>query len=238
MARLNGLAAIVLGGDSGCAEGLAERLAAEGANVLRIDDAAADSVAQSVDEAVETLGRLDLLVCAHDAPPPTATPSDEAAEDHVYSAVWQEHFELPRAAMRAALPHLRAQDGGGQVVALVSQYGDSVWRGIGAYQAASEALKAHIRSAAEEWGRFNVRVNALLPAADTIGYRQLRSRHPDAADRLARALPLGRLGSPQRDIGGALMLLASESGRYLTGHMIHVDGGQHLAPSPYEALIA
>jgi len=236
MARLNGQAAIVLGGPGGCALGLAQRLAGEGAQVHLIAELPDDGLARAVDDAAATLGRVDLLVCAQDPPPATAAPSDDAAEGELYNDAWLTAFETPREAMRAALPHLRA-NGGGHIVALVSQCSDSVWRGIGPYQAASEALKAYIRTTAEEWGRFNVRVNALLPAADTAGYRCQRSRNPEAADRLVQALPLGRLGCPQKDIGGALMFLVGESGRYLTGHMVHADGGQHLAPSPYEALM-
>jgi NAD(P)-dependent dehydrogenase (short-subunit alcohol dehydrogenase family) len=49
--------------------------------------------------------------------------------------------------------------------------------------------------------------------------------------------PMQRMGDPVADIGGAVMLLLGDAGRFLTGHVLYADGGQHLTPSPFEAVV-
>jgi NAD(P)-dependent dehydrogenase (short-subunit alcohol dehydrogenase family) len=251
---------VIAGGADGVGRGIALRFALEGARVVIIgsDMAKADftmralaaipaeakhlvadlgtraDVENAMRQAAEAFGRIDILVNAleHEAP---AAALEEIHDDQFARTMTRE-LQVPLWAMRAALPCMK-QQGGGHIINVVSLYGDSTWRAHGDYHAAAEAVKALTRTAAEEWGPHGILVNAIMPAADTPAYQRYRVRHPEYADRLVKDSPLGRMGDPERDIGGAAMLLVSDAGRFLTGHMIHADGGQHLTPSPYEALI-
>jgi NAD(P)-dependent dehydrogenase (short-subunit alcohol dehydrogenase family) len=238
--RLQGRSAVVLCGHTadadGLGPGLAQRLRDEGAQVALLaaeDLADAPALQQALDAAVARQGGLDILLnVPFDAEAPKATAALSEAD---WAAAHRSAFDQPRWAMQAALPHL--QRGGGCIVNVVSQYGDSVWRGVAAYNAACEALKGLTRSAAEEWGVHGIRVNALVPAAAAAPFTALAATKPEAVAQLLATVPLRRMGDVQRDIGGALMLLVGDAGRYLTGHIVHADGGQHLAPSPYEAAV-
>src|SRR5258705_238501 len=84
------------------------------------------------------------------------------------------------------------------------------------------------RSAACEWGRFNITVNAIAPTAMGATFHKLAAENPGFAERSAAARPLGRSGDPELDIGPVVVFLASEMARYVTGESIHVDGGLHL----------
>ncbi|MGH8444231.1 MAG: SDR family NAD(P)-dependent oxidoreductase, partial [Solimonas sp.] len=171
-------------------------------------------------------GRLDILINAGDEPADFAPLEQKALAvgGAAQAVLW---------AMQAAFPAMR--ENGGRIVNLVAPLGDSLNRQAADAVAASEAIKSLTRSAAEEWGCHNILVNALATAADTASFRQLRERAPAAVDALVAASPMTRMGDPVEDIGGAVMLLLGESGRFLTGHVLYADGGQHLTPTPYEA---
>lgn len=50
---------------------------------------------------------------------------------------------------------------------------------------------------------------------------------PEMEDRLARRIPLGRIGDPERDVGSAVAFLVSPAARYVTGQTLGVDGGHY-----------
>jgi NAD(P)-dependent dehydrogenase (short-subunit alcohol dehydrogenase family) len=236
MGRLTGQIALITGTLEGVGRGIALRFEREGASIVAIaPDQDKAGMEQAVRQAAACFGRLDILVNAveHAGGPMTL----EQFDDEQLAQTLARQLHGPLWTMRAALPIMRRQ-GGGRILNIVSAYGDSTWRALGDYHAACEALKALTRTAAEEWGPYGILVNALLPAADTPAYQRHRDGQPERADQLVKNSALGRMGDPERDIGGAAMLLVSDAGRFITGHMVYADGGQHLTPSPYEALIA
>ncbi len=135
---------------------------------------------------------------------------------------------------------IAAHGQGGSIVNIASAAGlASMAYGAG-YGAAKAALINLTRSMAVEWGRYQLRVNAVAPG--TIRTRKLgRARFDQAAPgtgesaemaRLTRAvIPLGRRGESE-DVAGAVLYLLSDLARYVTGQTIAVDGGA-LARAPY-----
>lgn len=238
MGRLNGRVALVTQAASGLGAGIATRLQAEGATVVKVDVGGADlnSALQSKAEAeriaAEVLkqhGRIDILVNG----------ADEAAEFAPLERKTQAVGAAAQAVlwmMQAVYPAMREQKGG-RIVNLVATLGDSINRQAADAVATSEAIKSLTRSAAEEWGCHNILVNALAPAADTEHFQRLRAAAPQAVDALVAGTPMLRMGDPVADIGGAVMLLVSDAGRFITGHVLYADGGQHLTPTPFEALV-
>ncbi len=230
MERLNGHVAIVTQAAQGVGRGIACRLAEEGAAVVSVDGAAASKqqAERIVADVLKRHERIDILINgaveATDFSP--LQHKQQAVGPAAQCALWM---------MQAAFPAMHRK--GGSIVNIVSLLGDSIWRQAADSIAADEALKALTRSAAEEWGQYNILVNAVVAAADTEAFRRLRERDPETVDKLVSGTPMGRMGDPQKDIGGALMLLLGDAGRYLTGHVLYVDGGQHLTPAPFEALV-
>ena len=97
-----------------------------------------------------------------------------------------------------------------------------------AYAAAKAALVQVTKSLALEWARYGIRVNAIAPGyVLTEMNRDFFQSEPGQA--MAKRVPQRRIGSP-RDLEGALLLLASDAGAYMTGSVVVVDGG-HLVNS-------
>jgi len=95
--------------------------------------------------------------------------------------------------------------------------------GQAAYAASKGGLEALTKTAAREVGAFGIRVNAIAPGwIDT----PLTAQVPEEARRAALAeTVLGRLGAPD-DVAGAVLFLASDLSRHVTGQILRVDGGQ------------
>jgi NAD(P)-dependent dehydrogenase (short-subunit alcohol dehydrogenase family) len=249
--RLDGKVALITGSGKGIGRGIARRFAKENAAVVvaELDDAAGKQVAAEIDQAggralfahtdvgdkaqieaavgaaVSTFGRLDVLVnnaIALSPNVPLEEKSDADLDSLLHSGLWATWWS-----MRAALPHFKAQ-GGGRVINFYSIDAEAAaWLHVD-YNATKEAIRGLTRSAAAEWGRYNVLVNAIAPAAQGTVFAQLTEAIPGFAEMSAAANPLGRVGDPEDDIAPVAVFLASDDSRYVTGETIHVDGGQHL----------
>ena len=87
------------------------------------------------------------------------------------------------------------------------------------YAASKHAIESYSRSAALELGKYGITVNIVAPGPTQTGYIT-----PEAEIELSAGTPLGRLGEPE-DIADAIVFLASEQGRWLTGQLLYVGGG-------------
>jgi NAD(P)-dependent dehydrogenase (short-subunit alcohol dehydrogenase family) len=130
-------------------------------------------------------------------------------------------------AMQTAYPHMRRQ-GGGRIINICSLNGVNAHMYTAEYNTAKEALRALTRTAAREWARHNIVANVICPAAATAAYEAFRAADPVNAAALLKQNPMGRMGDPERDIGGVALFLASDDARYVTGNTIFADGGSHI----------
>jgi len=114
----------------------------------------------------------------------------------------------------------------GSMYGLVGSYPD-VYQGTPAcispsYHMAKGGLLQLTRYLAVYWAEFGIRVNALTPGA--FPAESVREKLPEFMDRLEDRVPLKRIGRPE-ELKGAIALLASEAGSYMTGQNIVIDGG-------------
>ncbi|QOT78306.1 SDR family NAD(P)-dependent oxidoreductase [Cupriavidus basilensis] len=251
MALLKDRVAIITGAGGGIGKGVARAFAREGAAVViaEIDEASGRQVEQelkdlgararfvrtdvtnkasieaAVAETVEHFGSLDILVNNAFIPTPNVLledKTDEMLELTLTSALWATWW-----AMRAAMPHMRDRCWGRIVNFYSIDTETGAWLHAD-YNTAKSGIVGLTRSAAAEWGRFNVTVNAIAPTAMGATFFKLAAENPGFAERSAAARPLGRCGEPEEDIGPAVVFLASEMSRFITGETLHVDGGLHL----------
>ena len=248
---LDGKVAIVTGGGQGVGQGIAGAMVAAGAKVLitgrsldKLEQAARDIAGNSgrsghvgvhvadvrrradaeasVARAIELFGRLDVLV--NNAQSSTPGVMLEDLDDDSLALTLESGLFGTIHHMRAVLPHMKA--GGGAIINLGSREGIEGGVGFAAYAAAKEGIRGVSRVAAREWGKYNVRVNVINPAALSPAAVTYLDANPQEAERYIREIALGRFGDPQGDIGPVAVFLASDAARYVTGQTINVDGGQ------------
>jgi NAD(P)-dependent dehydrogenase (short-subunit alcohol dehydrogenase family) len=128
--------------------------------------------------------------------------------------------------IRAAAPHLLAA-GGGSIVNTSSISGVRPSPGEGPYFAAKAAVAALTQSAALEYGRHGIRVNAVAPGAIRSAMTTPLLALGDWEQRWTDRTPLGRVGEPE-DVADAVVFLRSDLARYITGQVLVVDGGMIL----------
>src|SRR5438093_10694128 len=246
---LSGRVAIVTGGGSGLGRQMATALAEMGADVvlcarnaercvesasalsalgvralgLRWDVTNVDDVRAMVDRAKAELGSIDILV--NNAGRAWVAPvASMAVED------WRRVLDVNLTGAflcSQAAGNVMIAQGSGKIINIASVAGlggampevlDSI-----AYNTSKGGLINFTRDLAVKWGRFRINVNAIAPG-------WFISRMSNAiverwGDRLARNLPLGRIGG-EEDLKGAVVYLASRASDYVTGQVLAVDGGQ------------
>jgi 2-hydroxycyclohexanecarboxyl-CoA dehydrogenase len=250
--RLAERVAIVTGGGQGIGAGIARALAAESAAVvvvgrtrakvdviaaaLEANGGAALAIEADVGEradlervvttTVDAFGGVDILVNnAQDSVHKKLEATTEDDLDRAYRSGPLASFRL----MQACLPHFKAR-GGGNVVNLGSSTALSGDATFGSYAMAKEAIRALTRVAAREWGRDNIRVNVICPAATSPSAEQFAAEHPDRWQAIIRQIPLGRMGDPEADIGRAVVAVVSDDLAYLTGATLLLEGGRIMLP--------
>ncbi|HJQ83855.1 MAG TPA: SDR family NAD(P)-dependent oxidoreductase [Candidatus Binatia bacterium] len=249
--RLAGKVALVTGAGQGIGRGIALVFAREGARLCvaelkahraertaeEIRAAGGDAFAVVADvgrktdvdamvaATVERFGALDVLVNnAHGFGPRAAL---DAIPDAQFDLSWTTGVKGSWWAMCAARPHMAAR-GWGRIVNMVSLAAERGHPGLGEYGAAKAGIAALTRTAAREWGADGITVNAIAPAAWTKRGQDFAARDPEAFRRAMASRPIGRLGDPETDIAPVALFLATDDSRFVSGVVLHVDGGAHL----------
>jgi NAD(P)-dependent dehydrogenase (short-subunit alcohol dehydrogenase family) len=199
-----------------------EAIAAAGgrAEAIALDVTDPASVARAFDEAAAALGAITIVV--NNAGIAVTKPLLEHTEDD-----WQQVIEVNlNGAWRvaqAAARHMVKHEQGGSIVNIASILGLRVSAQVPSYAASKAALIQLTKAMALELARYRIRVNALAPGYVETGInREFFDSDPGKA--LVKRVPQRRIGQPE-ELDGALLLLASDAGSYMTGAVLAVDGG-------------
>lgn len=250
--KLQGQVAIVTGAGSGFGEGIAKLFAEEGAAVVVADirkDGAErvvaeivkaggkahlsvtdvtknDEVAAMVKLAIETYGKLDIIVnnagTTHKSQPMLDV--DEATFDHVYAV----NVKSLYLSAKNVVPIFK-QNGGGVMINIASTAGVRPRPGLTWYNGSKGAANILTKSMAIELAPFKIRVCAVNPVMGETGliadFLPGGEDTPEARAKVISTIPLGRLSKPL-DIAKATAFLASDEAEFITGVCLEVDGGR------------
>jgi meso-butanediol dehydrogenase / (S,S)-butanediol dehydrogenase / diacetyl reductase len=172
-----------------------------------------------VDDVVARFGRIDVVVsnAAGYANGPLTELDDETWAS-VRGANVDGFFHLAK----ATLPRLA--DAGGTLVAVSSVSGDRGDWGQAAYNATKAAVTNFVRSLALDWGERGVRLNAVAPSFTITEITEQFAQDEEILAPFVNRIALGRPAQPE-DIAPAVLFLASDAARYITGAVLPVDGG-------------
>ena len=188
------------------------------------DENQVDSLVQ---DAVKTYGRLDIMVCNAGGSVTTSYIPNASIDE--FDSTWELNvkstYMCAQAAARVMIPQRY-----GKIVTVGSIHGfltgdKRLYQGLGfrrsgpPYQTAKGGVVNLTRALAAELGEYGIAVNCISP-----GMIPVPTHTPEAVERLRLGNPLERTGTPD-DVMGAVALLASRAGDFMTGHNLIVDGG-------------
>jgi len=218
--------ALVTGAARGIGRAIADRLRADGLEVVTADrDEGCDLRFDVASGELPDLGEIDVCVS-------NAAITDTIAPAHKMGAEqWARDIDVNLSGVfygcRAAAPHLIRQKAG-KVINLASVLAAVALPGYTMYAATKGAVIALTRTLAVEWARHNIQVNAIAPGWFVTEMNEAAFADPKIHERLTRDIPARRTGRLE-EIGPLAVYLASPGSEFMTGQTIFLDGGQTVA---------
>jgi len=152
---------------------------------------------------------------------------DPAGMDASWRINVRAHFMLARTVM----PHMRAQ-GGGSIIVTSSNSGVFYDHEMIAYATSKHAAVAMVKQIAIDYGKHNVRVNALCPGWVDTPFNDAFTRQMGGRDKLLAyvkdKIPMGRFATVD-EVAESILYLASDRSSFMTGHALVLDGGECIA---------
>jgi NAD(P)-dependent dehydrogenase (short-subunit alcohol dehydrogenase family) len=208
------------------AEALAQQIRTNGgqAIALQADITNAQDVANLIEQTVKQFGRLDVLINNAARQTLAGILEMEVAE---WDAMITTNLRGVFLGTQAAARQMIAQGDGGAIINITSIGAEHPAPRHSHYNASKSGIQMHTRAAANELGRYGIRVNDVAPGL--IWRDGLDHDWPEGVASWQQAVPLQRVGMPA-DVADACLFLASPAARWITGISLRVDGGVMNSP--------
>lgn len=242
---MKGKTAIITGGGSGFGQGTAVKLAQRGANVcivdiseesgletlalcekegskaifVKADVSKLDQVKNYVAETIKAFGQIDMFfnnAGISGSGVRTLECSEEEFDSIVDVNLKGAFYGLKYVANEML------KTGGGSIVNTSSLGGVVGMPTLGVYSATKHAIIGLTKTIAGEYGRENIRINAIAPGTNETP--MVKEFPADAIEEMANAVPMGRLGQPD-EVSDVVVFLLSDKASYIHGSVVSIDGG-------------
>ncbi|MBK6782729.1 MAG: SDR family oxidoreductase [Saprospiraceae bacterium] len=170
---------------------------------------------------LEHFGRIDILV-NNAAINPVFLPIADC-EENTFDKIMEINVKAPFVLSNLVVNHMKEQ-GGGSIIHISSVEGKNPSEGLGLYSVSKAALLMLAKSQAKEWGKYNVRVNTILPGLIKTKFSETIWQNEEFLKKWTSKLPLKRMAEPE-EIAGLAVFLASDAASYCTGGEYIADGG-------------
>ena len=198
--------------------------ASPGSEARLVDTRDAAATRAWVEDIVRRHGRVDVAVAnAGVIRPRDLLDITDGQLDEVLDVHLKGSFSFLQAAARAMV----ASGLGGSLITVTAPAALRGGVGVADYAAAKGGIIALTKCLARELAPHGIRVNSVLPVAETAMTEALREFHGIDAETWQRQYPSGRMPRPD-DVAGAFVFLASEAARYVTGEVLAVDAGRSM----------
>lgn len=173
-----------------------------------------------VEKAIQKLGRIDILV--NNAGISEVLPAEEHTEQ-----IWDDIIDTNLKGVflcSQAVGKQMIKQKSGVIINMSSQAGTIGLLNHVAYCASKGGVNLLTKVLALEWAKYNIRVNAIAPTVIRTPMIDKVFAEESVRKELIAKIPIGKFGEPE-DVAGAVIFLASEASRMITGHILLVDGG-------------
>ena len=247
MFRLDKKNAIVSGGSKGIGKAIAIKFAQAGANVIICSrrkenlDAAVmeaesngltlfpfecntsnyDSILSVTDYTLDKFGKVDILV-NNAATNPYYGPilnSEDSHWDKIFDVNVKGYFNFAKACSNSMI-----SNSSGKIINVASIAAKTPLDGLGVYNISKAAVVMLTKVLAKELGEHNIQINTLAPGLIKTDFSRALWENEDTYNKIVKAIPQGKMGTPD-DISGMALYLASEASDFVTGSIFTVDGG-------------
>lgn len=207
------------------AESVATEIEAAGSTAVAIpvDISDPDAIARCVTTVLERLGRIDILV--NNAGVPSNLSFLESTLE-LWERIQAVNLRAPFLFIQAVARHMIERGGGGKIVNLSSSAAFRGERSNACYAASKAGVCALTRTAAAEFGRYDINVNTVAPGLTRTAMSA--GHDPDTLRALVQSGPLanylGRLSEPE-DVANVIAFLCSDASRQITGQTLHTSAG-------------
>jgi NAD(P)-dependent dehydrogenase (short-subunit alcohol dehydrogenase family) len=197
------------------------RLFGAEAEFINADVRKEDDVRALVDKSVARFGRLDVAVNNAGTEGQVGPITDQSAAS--YAATFDTNVLGVILCMKHEVSAMQGQ-GSGSIINISSTYGHEAAPGASLYVGSKHAVEGITKSVALEVAKSGVRVNAVAPGPTDTSMLSRFTGTPENRAAIVAEVPMGRLGLSE-ELANAIVFIASDEASFITGHILHVDGG-------------